>query len=159
METMDGTQQGSGETEEVDQLIESAFGDDPEPLQFDQPASPPSAHVDEDSERPGFFDNGKDPDTQMKATSSKVTDVPQDSSEPGSPDGNDADLENSAPLRLSSFLTRDPEEEKLKRLLDSYSDVLEKYPSYVKGYSRPGLSPKDAPWVVSTYFQLGTKQY
>jgi hypothetical protein len=44
----------------------------------------------------------------------------------------------------------DPAEITLKRLYEEFADVLDHFPEFKRGHQRPGISPVDAPWVVST---------
>lgn len=56
----------------------------------------------------------------------------------------DSEPEINGPIR---YLDR--AEQERKALLDEFTDVLDQHPEFRRGYRRPGLSPADAPWVVS----------
>ena len=149
---MGAPEQDLPESDEVDQLIESE-GDAQSP-QSGKVKTPPPARLEEDSGEPRLSGNGTNRGAQTETTRSEpktgmdIQDV--NVADTGSSNANQESNSMTAP----SHFRIDPEERELKRLLDSYSDVLDQYPAFVRGYRRPTLSPADAPWVVSYYLDM-----
>ena len=127
----------------------------------DRPASPPSMYMEEEVSMDfGGFDDMNMDETIIapvrEAVPVRQPDPPTVHMEEDW-DGTVVNLNNDADEESETEGPRpylDRAERERKKLLDEFSDVLDQHPEFTRGYRRPGISPANAPWVVSLFLFL-----